>query len=144
MWLSSIPMVFLCIKDFRKNEKGQQRSQRPNKGQRVNDTKILYFFVLMELLGVTYSHVSLFLSFKAKKVKKAVLGARNTKLQTGKFVNSKIVSCLLKCFNVLFIQIRTLYSKKDILKAKTYLKSRQNEKHQKMSSITICTLFANV
>ena len=37
IWLSSIPLVFLGVKDFRKNEKGQQRSWRPNKGQRVNN-----------------------------------------------------------------------------------------------------------
>ena len=37
IWLSSIPLVFLGVKDFRKNEKGQQRSWRPNKCQRVNN-----------------------------------------------------------------------------------------------------------
>ena len=38
IWLSSIPIVFLGVKDYRKNEKGRQRSWRPNKGQRVNNT----------------------------------------------------------------------------------------------------------
>ena len=38
LWLSSIPLVFLGVKDYRKNEKGQRRSWRPNKGQRVNNT----------------------------------------------------------------------------------------------------------
>jgi len=71
----------------------------------------------METLGITYSHVSLILSFKANKVKKATLVSINTKLQTGKFVDSKIVSYhLVRCYNALFVQ-RTLYSKKDIWKA---------------------------
>ena len=43
----------------------------------------------MGLFGVTNAHVSLFLSFKAKKVKKVALVARNTKLQTGKIFRFK-------------------------------------------------------
>ena len=68
--------------------------------------KFYNFFTSMGLFGVINSHVSLFLSFKAKKVKKAALVARNTKLQTGKFVGSKILSYdLVRCFNVPFVQI---------------------------------------
>ena len=37
IWLSSIPIVFIGVEDYRKNEKGQQRSWRPNKDQRVNN-----------------------------------------------------------------------------------------------------------
>ena len=46
----------------------------------------------MGLFGVINSHVSLLLSFKAKKVKKAALVAKNTKLQTRKLLSSKILS----------------------------------------------------
>ena len=55
-----------------------------HKGQtKARESTIPKFYnssMSMGLLGVTYSHVSLFLSFKAKKVKNAVLLARNTKL----------------------------------------------------------------
>ena len=41
--------------------------------------KFYNFFTSMGLFGVINAHVSLFLSFKAKKVKKAALVAENTK-----------------------------------------------------------------
>ena len=46
------------------------------------------------------------------KAKKAALVARNTKLQTGKFVDSKLLSYhLVKCFDVPFVKIGTPFSK---------------------------------
>ena len=39
--------------------------------------KFYNFFTSMELFGVINSHVSLFLSFKAEKVKEAALVAKN-------------------------------------------------------------------
>ena len=84
IWLSSILLVFLGVKDFRKNEKGQQRLWRLNKGQRVNNAKSNYhFFLSTELLGILYSQIWLFLNFKVIKAKKAALVAKNIKLQTG-------------------------------------------------------------
>ena len=54
----------------------------------------------------------MFLNFEAIKAKKAALVARNTKLQTGKFVDSRILSYLLvRCFDVLFVKIGTPFSK---------------------------------
>ena len=54
----------------------------------------------MGLFGIINLHVSLYLSFKAKKVKKAALVARNPKLQTGKLVGQKILLYnLVRCFN---------------------------------------------
>ena len=44
--------------------------QRPESQQYLN---LIIFFMSMEPLGVIISHVSIFLSFKAKKVKKATL-----------------------------------------------------------------------
>ena len=49
------------------------------------------FFVPEASFGVNYCQVSMFSTSKAKKVKKAALVARNTKLQTGKFADSKIL-----------------------------------------------------
>ena len=80
----------------------------------------------MGLFGVINAHDSLSLSFKAKKVKKASLVAKNTKLQTGKVVSSKILSYhLVRCFNVPFVQIWIPDSKWGILKAKTDLKGHK-------------------
>ena len=66
------------------------------------------------------------MSFKAIKAKKATLVARNTKLQTGKFVDSKILSYhLVRCFDVPFVKFGTPFSKEGILKAKTYPKGHK-------------------
>ena len=49
----------------------------------------------------------------------------------GKFVDSKIVSYHLeRWFDADFVQFCALYSKKDILKAKMYLKGRKIEGYQ--------------
>ena len=52
------------------------------------------FFVPWASFGVNHCRFSLFFTFKAEKVKKATLVARNTKLQMGTFVDSSI---LLQC-----------------------------------------------
>ena len=88
---------------MKKAEKGRE-GQTKARGSTI--PKYYNFFTSMGLFGVINSHVSLFLSFKPKKVKKAALVARNTKLQTGKLVGSKILSYdLVRCFNVPFVQI---------------------------------------
>ena len=88
---------------MKKADKGREGQ---TKARESTISKFHYFFTSMGLFGVINAHVSLFLSFKAKKVKKAALVARNTKLQTGKFVGSKILSYdLVRCFNVPFVQI---------------------------------------
>ena len=68
----------------------------------------------------------MFLSFKAIKAKKAARVAIKTKLQTGKFVDSEILSNhLVRCFNVPFVHIWIPDSKYGISKAKTYLKGHK-------------------
>ena len=87
-------------------KKADEGHEGQTKARGSTISKFYNFFTSMGLFGVINSHVSLFLSFKAKKVKKAALVARNTKLQTGKFVGSKILSYhLVRCFNVPFVQI---------------------------------------
>ena len=63
IWLSSIPIVFLGVKDSRKNEKGRQRSWRPNKGQRVNKFKFHDFFISTGSFGVLCWQNWMILSF---------------------------------------------------------------------------------
>ena len=48
------------------------------------------FFVVLGLFGVNNAVISLFLSFKAMKAKKAATVAGKAKLQTGKFVEPKM------------------------------------------------------
>ena len=87
-------------------KKANEGREGQTKARGSTISKFYNFFMSMGLLGVINSHISLFLSFKAKKVKKAALVARNTKLQMGKFVGSKILSYdLVTCFNVPFVQI---------------------------------------
>ena len=73
---------------MKKANKGRE-GQTKARGSTI--PKFYNLFMSMGLFGVINSHVSLFLSFKAKKVKKAALVATNAKLQNGKFVASKIL-----------------------------------------------------
>ena len=69
-----------------KGRKGQTKGQRPK------NVKLLDFFVVLGLFGVNNALISLFLIFKATKAKKAAIVAGKAKLQTGKFVEPKILS----------------------------------------------------
>ena len=94
-------------------KKADEGCEGQTKARGSTISKFYNFVMSMGLCGVINSHVSLFLSFKAKKVKKAALEARNTKLQTGKLVGPNILSYhLVRCFNVPFVPIWTPYSKK--------------------------------
>ena len=87
-------------------KKADEGHEGQTKARGLTISKFNNFFTSMGLFGVINSRISLFLSFKAKKVKKGALVARNTKLQTGKLVGSKILSYhLVRSFNVLFVKI---------------------------------------
>ena len=110
---------------MKKADKGHE-GQAKARGWIISKSHI--FFLSLASFGVIYCHVCLFLSSKAEKVKKAALVAKNTKLQTGKLIGSKILSYhLVRCFNVPFVQIWTPHSKWGILKAKTYFKGHKIE-----------------
>ena len=59
------------------------------KGRESSVPKLNIFFTSLGSFGVFYSQISVFLSFKAIKAKKAALVAGNTKLHWGIFLNSK-------------------------------------------------------
>ena len=61
-------------------QKADEGHEGQTKARGSTIPKFYNFFTSMGLFSVNDSHVSLFLSFKAKKVKNAVLLARNTKL----------------------------------------------------------------
>ena len=99
-WSSYVSRITRKIKKADEGREGQTKARESTIPKSYN------VFTSMGLFGVTYSHVSLYLSFKAKKVKKSALVAINTKLQTGKLVGSKILSYhLMRCFDVPLVQI---------------------------------------
>ena len=90
-----------------------KKANKGHEGQtKARESTMPKFFISTEPLGILYSQIWVFLNFKAIKAKKAALVARNTKLQTGKFVGSKILSYhLVTCFSVLFVKFGTPFSK---------------------------------
>ena len=72
-------------------KKANEGREGQTKARGSTISKFYNFYTSMGLFGVINVHVSLLLSFKAKKVKKAALVARNTKLQTGNLVSSKML-----------------------------------------------------
>ena len=73
-------------------KKASKGREGQTKARESTIPKFHHFFMSMGLLGVTNLHVSLFLSFKAKKVKKAALVVSNTKVQMRKCVDPKRIS----------------------------------------------------
>ena len=93
-------------------KKANKGREGQTKARESTMPKFYHFFISTGPLGILYSQIWLFLNFKAIKAKKAALVARNTKLQTGKFVDSKLLSYhLVKCFDVPFVKIGTPFSK---------------------------------
>ena len=84
--------LFRCQGLQKKYKKADIGCKGQNKGQRAKYVKLLDFFVVLGLFGVNNAVISLFLSFKAKKAKKAAIVAGKAKLQNGKFVEPKILS----------------------------------------------------
>ena len=94
---------------MKKADKGHEGQ---TKARESTMPKFYDFFISTGSFGVLYWQIWMFLSFKAIKAKKATLVARNTKLQTGKFVDSKILSYhLVKCFDVPFVKFGIPFSK---------------------------------
>ena len=73
--------LFRCQGLQKKYKKADIGCKGQNKGQRAKCVKILDFLVVLGLFGVNNAVISLFLSFKAKKAKKAAIVAVKAKLQ---------------------------------------------------------------
>ena len=84
--------LFRCQGLQKKYKKANKDCKGQIKGQRAKNVKILDFLVVLGLFGVNNAMISLFLRFKATKAKKAAIVAGKAKLQTGKFVEPKILS----------------------------------------------------
>ena len=72
-------------------KKANKGREGQTKARESTMSKFYHFFTSTGTLGILYSQIWLFLNFKAIKAKKAALVDRNTKLQTGKFADSKIL-----------------------------------------------------
>ena len=84
--------LFRCQGHQKKCKKADIGCKGQTKGQRAKNVKILDFFVVLGLFGVNNALISLFMSFKATKAKKAAIVAGKAKLQMRKFVEQKILS----------------------------------------------------
>ena len=95
----------------------------------------------MGSFGVFYSQISLFLSFKAIKAKKAALVAGNAKLHWGIFLESKLLGYHQKILSKLpLTQRRADKQKLGILKAKMCCKDHEIEKYPKITNYKITKL----
>ena len=68
-------------------KKANKGREGQTKARESTMPKFYHFFISTGPLGILYSQIWLFLSFKAIKAKKAALVAKNTKLQMGKFID---------------------------------------------------------
>ena len=92
------------------------------------------FFSSLGSFGVFYSQISLFLSFKATKAKKAALVAGNTNLHWGIFLESTLLLYHQKILSKLPLsQNRADKQKLGILKVKMCRKGCKIEEYPKMS-----------
>ena len=89
--------------------------------------------VVLGLFGVNNALISLLLSFKAMKAKKAAIVAGKAKLQMGKFAEPKILSWHSEeLFKQPLIQNRAAIWNLDLLKAKMYPEGHKIEAYQKI------------
>ena len=88
-------------------KKANKGHEGQTKARESTMPKFYDFFISTGSFGVLYWQIWMFLSFKAIKAKKAALVAKKTKLKTGKFVDSKILSNhQVRYSNVLFVKIK--------------------------------------
>ena len=99
LMISCLDMIFFHTTGLLRHQGFQENWKKANKGrkgrtkgQRAKNVKFLDFLVVLGLFGVNNAMISLFLSFMAMKAKKAAIVAGKAKLQTGKFVEPKILS----------------------------------------------------
>ena len=114
----------------------QENYKRPMKVVRAKSKarKLNNFFTSLGSFGVFYSQISLFLSFKAIKAKKAALVAGNANLHWGIFLDSKLLFYYPKeLFKLPLTQNWAGKQKPGILKAKMCPKGHKIEEYAKMS-----------
>ena len=99
------------------------------------------FLTSLGSFGVFYSQISLFLSFKAVKAKKATLVTGNANLHWGNFLESKLLLYHQKILSKLpLTQKRADKQKLGVLKAKMCRKGHKIEKYPKITKYKINVL----
>ena len=103
--------------------------------------KLINFFTSLRSFGVFYSQISLFLSLKAIKAKKAALVAGKANLHWGIFLESTLLLYHQKILSKLPLsQNRADKQKLVILKAKMCRKGHEIEKYPKITKYKINAL----
>ena len=140
LWLYCLDMRFyhttglLWYQGFQENYKRPTKVVKSKpKASGSSIPKLNNFFTSLGSFGVFYSQISLFLSFKAIKAKKAALVAGNAKLHWGIFLGSKWPSYHPKVFSKLpLTQNRVEKQILRILKSKMCRKCQKIEEYPKM------------
>ena len=125
----------LRLQGFQENYKRPTKVVKAkSKARESSIPKLNDFFTLLGSFGVFYKQISLFLSFKAIKAKKATLVAGNANLHWGIFLVSKSFFYYPKVlFKLPLIQNRADKQNPRILKAKLCRKGHKIEEYPKMS-----------
>ena len=112
-----------------------------SKARESSILKLNNFFTSLGSFGVFYSQISLFLSFKAIKAKKAALVAGNANLHWGIFLELKLLLYhQMKLSKHPLTQIRADKQKLGILKAKMCRKGHKIEEYPKITKYKINAL----
>ena len=99
LMISCLDMIFFHTTGLLRHQGFQENWKKANKGRKgqikgqgVKNAIFSYFLVNLASFGVNKADISIFLNLKAMKAKKAAIVAGKAKLQTGKFVEPKILS----------------------------------------------------
>ena len=141
LWLYCLDMRFFHTTGLLRYQGFQENYKRPTKVVKSKPKasgssipKLNNFFTSLGSFGVFCSQISLFLSFKAIKAKKAALVAGNANLHWGIFLDSKSLLYHPKVlFKLPLIQNRADKQKPGILKAKMCHKGHKIEEYPKIT-----------
>ena len=132
-------MIFFHTIGLLRHQGFQENYKRPtkvvkakSKARESSKSKLNIFFISLSSFSDLYSQISVFLSFKAIKAKKAALVAGNAKLHWGIFLESKWPSYHPKVFSKLpLTQNRAEKQILKILKAKMWREGQKIEEYPK-------------
>ena len=148
LWLYCLDMRFFHTTGLLRYQGFQENYKRPTKVVKSKPKasgssipKLNNFFTSLGSFGVFYSQISLFLSFKAIKAKKAALVAGNANLHWGIFLEIKLLLYhQMKLSKQPLAQIRADKQKLGILKAKMCRKGHKIEEYPKTTKYKINAL----
>ena len=148
LWLHCLDMRFFHTTGLLRYQGFQENYKRPTKVVKSKPKasgssipKLNNFFTSLGSFGVFCSQISLFLSFKAIKAKKAALVAGNANLHWGIFLEIKLLLYhQMKLSKHPLTQIRADKQKLGILRAKMCCKGHKIEEYPKITKYKINAL----